>query len=196
MGIVTRLVASYGVEAVAGFGVAARIEFFALTVVRALSAVLMPFIGQNWGAGKHDRVVTGVRHSNKFSLAWGALMLGILAIAAAPIARIFNNDPSVVSTTVTYLRIVPTGYGVYGVIILVAAALNVLHRPLHAAGLSIGHMFVLYIPLALAGSHLFGLTGMFAGLALSFFLAGIAAHLLVRRILASQAPSGSSLGPG
>jgi putative MATE family efflux protein len=142
MGVVTRLVASYGAEAVAGFGVATRIEFFALTVVRALSSVLMPFIGQNWGAGKHDRVTSGVSVSNKISLLWGALMFAVLAVAAAPIARIFNSDPSVVSTTTLYLRIVPTGYGVYGVIILAAAVLNVLHKPLHAAGLTIAHTHV------------------------------------------------------
>jgi Na+-driven multidrug efflux pump len=187
MGVVTRLVAAYGAEAVAGFGVASRIEFFALTVVRSLSAVLMPFIGQNWGAGRHDRVGTGVSYSNRFSLAWGALMFGVLALGAASIARIFNDDPSVISTTALYLRIVPTGYGVYGVIILAAAALNVLHRPIHAASLSIAHMFVLYIPLALVGSHFFGLRGMFTGLALSFFLAGIAAHLLLKTTLASVA---------
>jgi putative MATE family efflux protein len=149
MGVVTRLVASYGAEAVAGFGVATRIEFFALTVVRALSAVLMPFIGQNWGAGKQDRVARGVSVSNKFSLVWGALMFAVLALWAPPIARIFNADTAVVSTTSLYLRIVPIGYGVYGIVILAAAVLNVLHKPLHAAGLSIAPMFVLYIPLAL-----------------------------------------------
>jgi Na+-driven multidrug efflux pump len=110
-------------------------------------------------------------------------MFGVLALWAAPIARIFNADPTVVSTTRLYLRIVPVGYGVYGIVILAAAALNVLHRPLHAAGLSIAHMFVLYIPLALIGSHFFGLPGMFAGLAVSFFGASLAAVWLTKQTL-------------
>jgi putative MATE family efflux protein len=189
MGVVTRLVASYGAEAVAGFGVATRIEFFALTIVRALSAVLMPFIGQNWGAGRNERVARGVSLSNRFSLVWGVLMFGALALWAAPIARIFNADPQVVSTTKIYLRIVPVGYGVYGIVILAAAALNVLHRPFHAAGLSIAHMFALYIPLALLGSHFLGLPGMFGGLAVSFFLASLAAIWLVRQTLAVRRSS-------
>ncbi|HDY74468.1 MAG TPA: MATE family efflux transporter, partial [Euryarchaeota archaeon] len=47
IGVVTRLLASYGPSAVAAFGVATRIEFFALIAVIALSTVVGPFVGQN-----------------------------------------------------------------------------------------------------------------------------------------------------
>jgi putative MATE family efflux protein len=180
IGIVTRLVSSYGTEAVAGFGVATRIEFFALTVVRALSSVLMPFVGQNWGAGHLKRVARGVAYSNRLSMVWGGLMFGILALAAQPIASVFNRTPGVVAVARLYLRIVPVGYGFYGAALLVIAALNALNRPLHAAGLSILHMFALYVPLAAVGSDVFGMEGMFVGLAVSFFMAGVAAHFLFK----------------
>jgi Na+-driven multidrug efflux pump len=180
IGMVTRLVSTYGIEAVAGFGVATRIEFFALTLVRALSSVLMPFVGQNWGAGKLKRVASGVAYSNRLSVIWGALMFGVLALAARPIASLFNGEPRVVDVAELYLRIVPLGYGFYGAALLVIAALNALNRPLHAAGLSAFHMFALYVPLAVAGSSIFGLTGMFGGLAASFFIAGTAGHFLVK----------------
>jgi putative MATE family efflux protein len=186
IGIVTRLVASYGIEAVAGFGVATRIEFFALTLVRALSAVLMPFVGQNWGAGKLGRVANGVGYSERISLVWGGLVFVALAVAARPLASIFNDTPEVVEVAVLYMRIVPIGYGIYGVALLVIAALNALNRPLHAAALSVLHMFVLYVPLALAGSYLLGIRGMFAGLALSFFAAGVAGHFVLKRVIRKE----------
>ena len=50
--IMTALIAGFGAEAVAGFGVGARIETICLMVVFALSATLPMFIGQNLGAGK------------------------------------------------------------------------------------------------------------------------------------------------
>jgi Na+-driven multidrug efflux pump len=181
IGMVTRLVSTYGTEAVAGFGVATRIEFFALTVVRALSSVLMPFVGQNWGAGKIKRVARGVTYSNRLSIIWGAFMFGTLALAARPIASLFNPTPGVVEVAGLYLRIVPVGYGLYGAAVLIVAALNALNRPLHAAGLSAFHMFVLYVPLAAAGSSIFGLKGMFAGLAVSFLVAGAAGYFLLKR---------------
>ncbi len=70
-GFITRLTASYGPAAVAAFGVSSRIEFFALAIVFALSSVIGPFIGQNWGAGKLQRVKQAVRLGNRFSLVWG-----------------------------------------------------------------------------------------------------------------------------
>jgi Na+-driven multidrug efflux pump len=49
-GIVVAMIASYGVDAVAGFGVAMRIEPIFLIPFYALSAVSSPFFGQNFGA--------------------------------------------------------------------------------------------------------------------------------------------------
>jgi Na+-driven multidrug efflux pump len=186
IGVITRLVAAYGTGAVAGFGVASRIEFFALTTVRALSAVLMPFVGQNWGARKIDRVAGGASYSEKISLGWGGLMFAVLALAARPIASIFNENPDVVSAAALYLRVVPLGYGMYGIVILVVAVLNALNRPLHAAAISLFHMFALYVPLAILGSHFFGLAGIFAGLAISFLAGGAGAHLLMTREIGRQ----------
>jgi putative MATE family efflux protein len=188
MGVVTRIVASYGPEAIAAFGVATRVEFFALTLVRALSGVLMPFIGQNWGAGRHDRLASGISYSNRLSLVWGGLMFVVLALAARPIASIFNADRSVVSYIVLYLRIVPIGYGMYGIGLLSAAGLNVLNRPLHAAALAGFHMFVLYIPLAVIGSRAFGLAGLFGGLMVSFIISGMAGLVMLHRIVAVLKP--------
>ena len=193
IGIITRFAASYGVEAVAGFGVSSRIEFFALTVIAALSSVLIPFVGQNWGAGKHHRVVLGAKYSNRFSMAWGLGMLVLLAALARPIASIFNDNPVVISTIVLYLRIAPVGYGLRGVLLLSTAALNALSKPLHASALAIIQMFLLYIPMAFLGAYLFGLAGIFAALALSYLVSGIAAHLVLGRILAIKAKSMSGV---
>lgn len=187
VGVITRMVASFGTEAVAGLGVAMRIEFFALTVVQALSTVLLPFVGQNWGAGMMDRVRESISKSNYFSLAWGGLVFAALALLARPIASVFNPDPVVVSTTSLYLRIVPLGYGFYGVVILITSVLNALNRPLRAAAVSIGHRFLFYIPFAMVGSHLFGLKGMFAGLAFSFLAGALMSQALLGRVFSGEA---------
>ena len=55
IGVITSLLASFGAEAVAAFGVASRIESFALIAVWALSFSIAPFVGQNWGAKKYAR---------------------------------------------------------------------------------------------------------------------------------------------
>ncbi len=181
-GVITRIVASYGTAPVAALRVSSRLEFFALTTVRALSTVLMPFVGQNRGAGKYDRVRLGVSYSKQFSIGWGVFIALLLALAARPIASIFNDNPEVIKTIMLYLRIVPIGYGLYGVLLLSAATLNVLNRPLHASALSVGQMFAFAVPLAYIGSFLFGLSGTFTALLAAYCVGGIVSHLVLKRI--------------
>jgi len=186
IGVVTRLLASYGPEAVAGFGVAARVEFFAMTVVVALATVVGPFVGQNIGAGRFDRINTGMKYSKRFSMVWGAGLLVVLAVSARWIASVFSDDPKVVSATALYLMIVPVAFGAHGVLHLSATALNVLRKPFHSAALLVLQMFVLYIPLAHLGSRLFGLPGIFGGIVIAFLIGGFCANLVLGRVLASE----------
>jgi len=176
VGVMTRIISVYGPNAVAGFGVASRIEFFSLAVIRALSSVFGPFIGQNLGAKLFDRVKRGLRLAEIFSLIWGFGTFIILFLFARPIAGIFNKDPLVVETIVKYLSIVPLGYGLQGVLLLCNVSLNVLQKPFHAAGLVFVQMFVLYIPLAYFGSQILQTQGAFIGITAAYCVSGILAH--------------------
>ena len=53
--IIVSLLAGFGKEAVAGFGIAARLEALSVIPLFALSASIGPFVGQNWGADRRDR---------------------------------------------------------------------------------------------------------------------------------------------
>jgi len=181
-GVITGILAKYGPAAVAGYGVSSRIEFLAITVVRALSTVITPFVGQNWGAGKHERMFSCIKYSNQFSLGWGATMYLILALAARPIASVFSNNPLVTSTIMLYLWVVPIGFGLQGVFLISTSAMNALNKPLHAAILSVIQMFTLYIPFAFVGSYIFGIQGVFGALALAYCVGGIVSRLVLNRI--------------
>ena len=183
MGIIIALISLHGHEAVAAFGVGTRIEFLALTVIFSLSTVIGPFVGQNCGAGRYDRVKLGVKYSNVFSLIWGVAMFIVLALTARPIASLFNDDPQVISIIMLYLWIVPIGYALFGVFQISTTTLNVLHKPGHAAVLMVIQMFGLYIPLAYLGSYLFGLKGIFFAIVLAYSLTGIASHFVLKRVL-------------
>ncbi len=182
-GIITRFVAAYGVEAVAGFGVATRIEMLAIIVVIALSSVLGPFVGQNRGAKRFDRLSQGIGYSQIFSMIWGAVMYLFLVLFGKSAAAIFNQHPQVMATAASYFLIVPLGYGAQGVLRLSSISLSVLNKPFHAALLSILQAFLCYIPLAWLGSKLFGLQGIFSAAAFSYLLAGLASHLWLKHFL-------------
>ncbi len=190
VGVITSMVARVGPKAVAGLGVGTRIEFFALAVIFALSSVLNPFTGQNWGAAKLGRVRKGISLSNRFSFLWGIGMFALLALLARPIAGIFSRDPEVISTIVLYTRSVAAAYCMYGIFVISSFVLNVLHRPMHAAVLAAGQTFALSIPMAWAGMKLAGLKGLFAGVGLSYIIAGLLAWFVVRHVLSRIEESG------
>lgn len=177
MGVIVRMVAQFGTAAVAAVGAGTRVESFALMVILALGASLIPFIGQNWGARQFDRVHLAQSYSNRFTFWWGLLCVGLFLLIAAPIARLFSEDPDVVDGIIGYLWIVPLGYGLQGISLLASASFNAVNRPLAAASLSLIRMFALYIPLAYFGGQLFGLRGLFGGISLANIVAGIIALL-------------------
>ena len=194
LGIVIAMVAVFGQEAVAGLGVASRVETFALVLIMALSSVLGPFTGQNWGAGRIDRIKEAIRLSQGFALVWGALTFLALMLFARPLASVFNDDPAVINTIVLYLTVVPISYGLFGVLQLSNTALNTLNRPLHAGALMVLRMFVVYVPLAYAGSRIMGIQGVFGAAAIANIVAGVAAYFWLRRVLGRLSAAPSSTG--
>lgn len=180
-GVITRLLSTYGTKVVAGFGVATRIESFALAFTGALVVAIGPFIGQNLGAKKYDRITKGHQMVEMFSIIIGVVLAIILGIFAKPIAAIFNQDSKVIQTIVIYIRIVPIAYAFQGILRIGSAVLNVLNKPFHSSTLILIQIFVLYVPLALLGSRLFGITGIFGALSLSYFISGTLAHFEIKR---------------
>lgn len=191
--VITGLVATYGALSVAGFGVASRVEAFGLGIVMALSATVTPFVGQNWGAGKPERVAEAVRVARRFALVWGLMLFAVFGLFGTTIAHVFTDDTSVILVVRDYLRIVPVGYGLVGILMVSSSALNALNKPLHSTALSTIRLFVLYLPLAFLGSRLIGLNGVFAAAAVASVLTGIAAWCVISRRIAEigSVPTGA-----
>ena len=173
----TSLIAQYGTEAVAGFGLASRLEALALIVPLAISASIGPFVGQNWGAQLYGRVKRSLRLSFFFCLAWGGLVAVLLGTMGSGMAALFDSDPEVVRSASVYLTLVPISYGALGVVFAASSALNGLGKPMLALGMSLFRLLLLYLPLAYLGSQLFGIFGIFGATCLSNLLVGIWAWL-------------------
>lgn len=182
-GILTALVAVHGAEAVAAFGAGARIESLSLLVCLALSMTLPPFISQNFGALKLERVKAAYRSAIRFALIWQLLIFGILVLAAGSIARLFSADPDVARWLQTWMLIVPAGFGFQAITFLSASSFNALHQPMRAMRISLFRLFLMYVPLGWLGNHFFGLSGMFAALVCANAITAIMASTWVKRYL-------------
>ena len=170
--IVVAMVATYGVDSVAGYGVAMRIEPMFLLPFYALSAVTSPFFGQNFGAGHYDRLLEARRVITRFSLAFGLGLAVLLIVVSKPLTGLFSSDAAIQDVAVHYLRIVTLSYGAYGLVMSVNAAFNGMGKPLPGVVISGCRVIVVFLPLAFLGKQLFGLYGLFGATLLSNLLLG------------------------
>ena len=192
-GAVVALIARFGPDAVAGFGVASRVEAMTLVIFYAMSSIIGPFAGQNLGAGKRGRIREALRLSSLFCFAFGALVAVVLWIAGGPLAALFSDAPRVVAAASHYLWIVPLSYGGAGVVMNVNAAFNGQGLPGRAVAVSLLRMLGVYLPAAYLGAWLIGLEGIFAATALANISVGLGAYLWHRR--ACQDPAARRPAP-
>lgn len=169
---ITSQVAHYGHNAVAGFGMAARLEGLTLMALMALSAAMTPFTGQNFGAGRLDRVREGVSFAYRFSLIYGACVAVVMFLAGGLLASLFGLEPEAREAALLQMHIVPLSYMALGVSMTVNGALNALGKPMAAMFVSLSRTIAVYAPLAWVLSHFFGLVGIFIAAATANFIAG------------------------
>lgn len=179
--IVTAMLAVYGSETVAGFGVATRLEAFASIPMLALSGTIGPVAGQNWGAGKFDRVREAIRFAMAICLGWSLLTALLFLLFGGALAAQFSDSATVAEEATLYLWIVPATLAGYGVTIVAAGAFNALGRPMLGLGLYLVRTLALYVPLAGLATLLFATTGVYIGIAVANIVAGFLVFALTRR---------------
>lgn len=184
--LLTMIVATQGVKAVAGYGVGVRVEAFSYILIYAVSGVLPMFIGQNLGADKPERAYQAIKLSFKFTIVFQFFVYLALCLVAAPLASQFSEHDEVQQVIRLFIYIVPLAYSFGGIVILVNVSMNVLQHPRQALMINLVRLFCFYLPFALLGVKLDGLRGIFIAIALSNILACLLAITLLRRILRQQ----------
>ena len=87
---------SFGDTVVAAYTATMRVEQLIQQPFNSLGTALSTFSGQNIGAGKPERVVTGYRRSMLITAGFGTLMLAVFALTANYIVGFFVTDALVV----------------------------------------------------------------------------------------------------
>jgi Na+-driven multidrug efflux pump len=103
--VTSRIEISFGAYAIAMSRVGSQIESLTWLVGAGFGAALTVFVGQNFGAGKDERIVTVVRHATYVMLGWGALVTAVLALGGGVIFDIFLPDSGLRGMGIQYLRI-------------------------------------------------------------------------------------------
>lgn len=112
--ILTRLVAQFGTDALAGYGIGTRLEFLLVPIAFAVGVASVPLVGMAIGAGKIARA----RRVAWIAAAMTTVILGLLglllAIAPDLWTTLFTVDARVVSSAAVYFRWAGPAYGLFG----------------------------------------------------------------------------------
>ncbi len=173
--IITRLLAGHGHEVVAGYNIATRVETIAHMILWSASSSVEPFIGQNWGAGKFDRVKEALRLTNRFSLAWGVFTFVFMLLTGKFIVSLINADEVVVAVTQSFFLIIPLSIGFMGIMQIASSSFNARGLPMPALIISVVRTFVVYVPLAVIADRYWGYVGIFVATALTNVVVGVIA---------------------
>ena len=161
--IVIKIVSGFGQAAVAAIGVASRIEMFAFMIPMTVGMSLVPFVAQNNGAGRFDRIRAVRKGAMLFALIFGVIIAGVFFFIARPLGEVFSSDSKVVDILARYIYITCLGYGFLEVHRYAGFCMIGIHRPISSAFLNTIRVFILMIPLAYFGAKLFGISGIFWG---------------------------------
>ncbi len=179
--VVTREIAHYGADAVAGMAVVGRLMPMAFAVVFALSGAIGPIVGQNFGASQFDRVKGAFVAGIKFVALYTVLITAVLYFARAPIGALF--DASGLTLELIYLFCGPLAalYFFNGVIFVGNASFNNLGHPMYSTWINWGRNTLGTWPLVFAGSALLGAPGVLLGQAIGgVIFAGVAVFFALR----------------
>jgi Na+-driven multidrug efflux pump len=138
----------------------------------ALSAAITPFVGQNFGARKYDRVSSGVLWCYKFSIVYGLSVAACIILLSPFIAGVFTDDPTAITTAKLHMRIVPISYLALGFAMTANSSFNAIGKPMPAMFISMTRTILCYAPLAFLFARWFGLIGIFAAACTANFIAG------------------------
>ncbi|MGN0374809.1 MAG: MATE family efflux transporter [Butyrivibrio sp.] len=95
---------SFGADAMAAYGSYIKIEGFAFLPITCFAMAMATFVGQNLGAGKHERAKAGARFGIPTSVIMAEL-IGVIVFVAAPfLIQMFNRDAGVVAFGVRQAR--------------------------------------------------------------------------------------------
>lgn len=92
--LVQRIINGHGVDFVMGLNAAGRIFSTLYVVGYGLELAVLTYTGQNWGAGKPDRIRAGTRFSVALGFASSALIGIVVALLAEPLVRFLITDAS------------------------------------------------------------------------------------------------------
>lgn len=122
--LIQTAVNSLGTDTVAAWGTLGKIDAIFWMVINAFTISITTFVGQNFGAGKIDRMRKSVKVCMAMSIGTSVVMAICMLFGGKYIFRLFTNDLSVINHGIHMQRFLVPSYPLYVIIGILSGALR------------------------------------------------------------------------
>lgn len=180
---VTGFMAAHGDSAVAGWAVIGRLIPVAFAGVFALSGSVGPILGQNLGAGAHDRIRRALTDAVIVTTIYVAAVWLILWLAKDEIVHLFNATGEAADLIRFFCTWIAATFFFFGCLFVANAAFNTLGFATYATAFNWGRATLGTIPFVAIGSHYYGAGGVLIGQGLGSVVFGTLAIFVCFRAI-------------
>lgn len=122
--IIQVFVNALGTDTVAAWSTLGKIDAFYWMVINAFGIAITTFVGQNYGAGKYDRMRKSVRVCMGMSFISAVAISGLMFVFGHPVFGLFTTDTKVIEIGTDMIRFLMPSYSVYVIIGILSGALR------------------------------------------------------------------------
>lgn len=177
----------------ASLGIVWRLLMFLITPLAAINQGLQPIVGYNYGAGRYDRVVGGIRCACMFSTTMMTAAALLFYLRPGFFVDFFTKDPELMAATQDALRMASMGLPLVGYLTVAGSIFQTIGKPTSAILVSLSRQGAIQVPSAVMLFVFFGLDGIWYSFPVSHFLSFALTFMLLKRItnkMVSPAASG------
>ncbi|MGB4204444.1 MAG: MATE family efflux transporter [Bacteroidales bacterium] len=168
-----RIVNNFGTDTVAAYSVALRIDSLASLVAMNFGAALSTFTGQNLGAGKPERVYSGLIATLKMSSSVSVAVTLLVILFRHNLIAIFSSDPEVIRIGAEYLLVVCSFYIVFSAMFVIGGLLRGAGATVIPMFITLFALWVIRIPASIWFSGMFGSVGIWWAIPLGWIIGAI-----------------------
>lgn len=153
--IANDMMSEYGDLAVAGIGVAMKINLVVVMLLLGFGMGVQPILGYCYGARNQERFKSVMRFSVIFSTLMATILSALCYWGAGTLVQLFIDDPIAVEFGVRFARLILLSGPVLGVMFIMIYAVLALGSGFASLILSVSRQGLIYIPLLYLTTALF-----------------------------------------
>lgn len=160
--VVNNIMIGYGDMAVAGLGVAMKVNMIVVMLLIGLGTGIQPVLGYCFGAGNRKRYMAILKFSLMLAFGISVVMTVICYCGAGPLVHAFLEDPDAFAYGMSFARIYIYSGPVMGVLFVFINAIQSTGAALPALILSISRQGIIYLPVLFLFKTIFDSAAMLA----------------------------------